>query len=164
MKREDIIAEYNKTEIHYKAMVALLKAENITVDSEQTTPQTETTAPQTPTAQPVAEQATTPKEEQKPTSTEPEIVYNGDKVINLAPSGKVSFYVDFVNVSSSKDYVISPFGSPTYITYSISGKQTGNTIRVTFDVKAAVNRGQGAFQIRIKNAPEKNLEILINVK
>lgn len=148
MKREDIIAEYYKAEIHYKAMAALLKAENITLDGT------------TPSAEPV--QPVTEPEQPKPASTKPEIVYTGNPTISLSAGEHTTFKVYIYNVASSSDYVISPAGDPTFAKFAISGQKISNGFCIDFDVKAKLP-GKASVSIRIKNDPSNNLNIVFNI-
>jgi len=150
MERE-IIEEYKKAEIHFKAMAALVKNEGISIDGAASTAK-EKTAPQT-----------VPKQEVQPETTAPGIMYIGKNEYTISPGEHVKFSVYFNGVSTTSDYRILPGGTPTYIKSVITGNKTNSGFRVDFDI-LGVRAGQGSVKMYIKSDPENTLNIIFNVK
>lgn len=159
--KNNIINEYYKAEIKFKAMQALIKSEGIILEdtefNEKETTKPKETVPETNIVTP-----TNKPEETKPVSTEPEIVYDGPMTYNLKSKEHAKFSVYINNVNSSSDYVVYPYGSPTYISYDIKGQKTTTGYKVNFDVAATNARGQGSFKICLKKDASKFIAIYIN--
>lgn len=155
MTKDNILAEYYRAEIYYKAMAALLKSEGIHTDNDQPEQQS------TETVQP--KPITTEVERPEPVTAEPGIVYNGKTEYTVSPGSRIKFSVDFNGVTSTSDYRIMPYGSPTYVNQTISAQKTNIGYRVDFDI-TAVRAGQGSYKMYIKTAQEKTLTIIINVR
>lgn len=165
MNKNSILSEYYKAEVWYNAMLELLKAEGITIENDSSALNTGI-EPIQPTS---SQTSTENKPEQYDTeshvsvSTKPEIVYNGQTAYTLSRGEKISLCFDINNVTSSKDYKIVPYSSPSY-TYSIAGKKTSTGFRVTIDIKASLIPGQGMFKIYLVDDPESCLDISLAVK
>ena len=143
MTKSDIIAEYNRAEIHYQAMKALMKSAGISVDG----------ASQTEQKQPAAEQ--------KPTITEPGIVYDGSTDITLKPGESTILNVYFNGVSSTSDFVIIPnISSPAY---NIKAIKTADGYKDEITVKG-ISGCSGTFKMYLKTKPEDGLTIKITVR
>lgn len=145
MKKSDIIAEYNRAEIHYQAMKCLMKSAGITPDDPTPAP--------TPTP--------TPTPEPTPTPTTPGIVYNGDKEIFLKPGDNVKLEVWFNGVSSTADYVVIP--NISSLAYSIAAFKTSAGYKDEINVKG-ISGCSGVFKMYLKSDPENGLTIKITVR
>ena len=157
MTKSDIIAEYNRAEIHYQAMKALMKSAGISVDGASQTEQKQPAAEQ---KQPAAEQKQ-PAAEQKPTITEPGIVYDGSTDITLKPGESTILNVYFNGVSSTSDFVIIPnISSPAY---NIKAIKTADGYKDEITVKG-ISGCSGTFKMYLKTKPEDGLTIKITVR
>ena len=145
MKKSDIIAEYNRAEIYYQAMKALMKATGIT--------------PDTPTPEPTPAPEPTPTPEPEPIPTTPGIVYNGDTNITLARGETTQLDVYFNGVSSTSEYVVIP--NISSLAYNIKAVKTANGYKDEITVKGI---SSGSFKFYLKAAPDKGLTITITVR
>lgn len=145
MKKSDIIAEYNRTEIYYQALKALMKATGIT--------------PDTPTPEPTPEPEPTPTPTPEPTPTEPGIVYNGDTNVVLKYGESTQLDVYFNGVNSTSEYVVIP--NITSMAYSIKAIKTASGYKDEIAVKGI---SSGSFKFYLKSAPDKGLTITITVR
>ena len=147
MKKSDIIAEYNRVEIYYQAMKALMKATGIT--------------PDTPTPEPTPEPTPTPTPEPTPTPTEPGIVYEGASEIFLKPGETTKIKVYFNGVSSTSDFVVIP--NISSLAYNISAVRTKSGYKETINVKG-ISGCSGAFKMYIKTMPKSAIVIKVTVR
>lgn len=104
-----------------------------------------------------------PKEEVKPTSSEPEIIYNGSTAYTLGLKDHAKFSVYVCNIASTKDYTIEPYGNPTFISYDLSVNKTSNGYRLDFDVKAC-NYGEGRIKVYLTKDRQKAVTISFKIK
>lgn len=149
MTKENILNEYYKAEIHYRAMISLLKSEGITPDDPIPTPDPEPAPTPTPT----------PSPDPEPVVTEPKIIYNGDTNIILNKDETTVISVLFAGVTSTKDIVIMP--NMNTLGYKISATKTTKGIREDIQVKGI---SSGNFKMYIKSAPKDTLIINVTVK
>lgn len=145
MKKSDIIAEYNRAEIHYQAMKCLMKSAGITPDDPTPAP--------TPTPEP------TPTPTPEPIPTEPGIVYNGDTNVVLKYGESKQLDIYFNGVNSTSDYVVIP--NITSMAYSIKAIKTASGYKDEIAVKGI---SSGSFKFYLKAAPDKGLTINITIR
>lgn len=147
MKKSDIIAEYNRAEIHYQAMKCLMKSAGITPDDPTPAP--------TPTPEP------TPTPTPEPTPTEPGIVYEGASEIFLKPGETTKIEVYFNGVSSTSDFVVIP--NISSLAYKINADKTTSGYKETINVKG-ISGCSGTFKMYIKTMPESAIVIKVTVR
>lgn len=157
MKKDAIIAEYERTEIYYKAMKQLMKAAGLlpSDDTPSVDPEPEPTPTPTPTPEP------TPTPDPTPATKDPEIVLDGKSEYTIGVGETVRFTIYFNNVASTSDYIVSP--NLPALSYKINAYKTTVGYKDVVEVKG-MNGGSGSVKAYLKADKSKSVLVKINVK
>ena len=147
MTKNTILDELEKSEIHYRAMKALVKELGLTTSTSETT------------AEPVEQTKPQSEAEPEPVITEPTIIYKGNTNITLEKGQSETISVLFAGVTSTKEFVVVP--NMSSLGYSVSAEKVTNGYREDICVKGT---SSGSFKMYIKAKPNDSLVIKVTVR